>query len=208
MYNYIAIEGNIGAGKTTLARQLAAAGGARLILEQFEDNSFLPKFYKEPERYAFPLEMSFLAARFNQLKKQLASRDLFSDQIIADYCIFKSLIFSKITLGEDEYNLYLRLFEIIDLQLPRPDLIVYLYRPVSRLLYQIQKRGRTYEEEIPPDYLEKIHEGYLEYLRSMPAARVLIIEIDGMDYENNPADFTYLQQLIQREYAPGLHKIR
>jgi deoxyguanosine kinase len=207
MLDYIVVEGNIGAGKSTLGRLLAQDSGSRIVLEQFEDNSFLPRFYKDPERYAFPLEMSFLASRFNQLKNILGQADLFSRQLLADYGLFKSLIFSKITLAEDEFHLYMKLFDIIDQQLPRPQLVVYIHRPVPQLLANIRKRNREYEQEIRGDYLEKVHEGYMEYFRSHPRLTVLLLEIGAMDFEASPTDYRLLKRYISGNYMPGLNII-
>ncbi|MGL5111397.1 MAG: 2-amino-4-hydroxy-6-hydroxymethyldihydropteridine diphosphokinase, partial [Flavobacterium sp.] len=163
-FNYIAFEGNIGAGKTTLTHKIAEDFNAKMVLERFADNPFLPKFYKDQNRYAFPLEMSFLADRYQQLSDDLAQFDLFKDFVVADYHIFKSLIFAKITLAEDEYRLYRNLFTIIYKEMPKPDLYVYLYQNTTRLLQNIKKRGRGYEQNITEDYLDKINTGYLEYI--------------------------------------------
>jgi deoxyguanosine kinase len=152
-YEFIAIEGNIGAGKTSLAHLLSKDFGAKLILEEFEDNSFLPKFYEDNRRFAFPLEMSFLAARFNQLKKQLHEPDLFQQRIVSDYIFAKCLLFSKVTLDEDEYELYQKLFEIINLQMRQPDLLVYLHNPIEKLQWNILNRGRVYEQHITDEDL-------------------------------------------------------
>ena len=157
-FNYIAIEGNIGAGKTTLTNKIAQDFNAKTVLERFADNPFLPKFYKDQNRYAFPLEMSFLADRYQQLSDDLAQFDLFKDFLIADYHIFKSLIFSKVTLNEDEFRLYKTLFDIIYKEMPKPDLYIYLYQNSERLLQNIKRRGRIYEQEIPFTYLEKIND--------------------------------------------------
>lgn len=154
-YNYIAIEGNIGSGKTSLTHRIAEEFNARTIFERFEDNSFLPKFYKDPDKYAFPLEMSFLADRYQQLKDELAKGDLFKSFTIADYFIDKSLIFARNNLQSDEFNLYARLFEIINSTLPKPELIVYLYNNIDRVQSNIKKRGRSYEINITDNYLEK-----------------------------------------------------
>ncbi len=205
---YIAIEGNIGAGKTTLSKMLAQDADAALVLEQFADNSFLPKFYKEPDRYALPLEMSFLAARFNQLKGKVSQSDMFSPRYIADYCLFKSLIFARITLDDDEYNLYLRLFEIINQQIRRPDLIVYLHRPVSKLLFHIAKRGRDYEQEIAPEYLEKIQEGYLSHFRSLVQTPILILELEHLDFQSDTSRYDAIKKLIFRKYENGIYRVR
>ena len=206
-YNYICIEGNIGAGKTTLATHIATDCNAKLILEQFEDNPFLPKFYQDPNKYAFPLELSFLASRYQQLVEQLSTNDLFKSFTIADYFINKSLIFAKNTLPEDEYNLYARLFNIMMSALPKPDLMVYLYVPINRLQDNIKLRGRSYEQEIKDQYLEKIQAGYLEHLRTIPDARVLIIDTINLDFVKHEAHYQLLVSKIFQEYSPGIHRI-
>lgn len=205
---FIAVEGNIGAGKTTLAKMLAEDWNTGLLLEQFEDNSFLPKFYKEPERYAFPLEMSFLASRFNQLKAQIPQGDLFRPSFVADYALFKSLVFARITLGDDEFLLHKRMFEIIDQQIRKPDLIVYLHRPVHRLKENIGKRGRGYEQDIQANYLHDVQEGYMEYFKTIPNQAILLIELEAMDFQNNPAHYDALKKLITKGYEAGIHKVR
>lgn len=207
LYNYIAIEGNIGAGKTTLSTRLAEQFNARLILERFEDNSFLPKFYEDPERYAFPLELSFLADRYQQLKNMLAVHDLFHPFTIADYFIHKSLIFARKTLNDQEFTLYSRLFAIIDNVLPKPDLLVYLYLNINRLQQNIRMRGRSYEQNIQDDYLAKIQEGYFDYIRQQQNMRVLLIDTNNLDFVANPADYDRLLSIIMKEYPVGVHRI-
>ncbi|MDD4848703.1 MAG: deoxynucleoside kinase [Bacteroidales bacterium] len=207
LYNFIAIEGNIGAGKTTLAKMLSAELNTKLILEQFEDNSFLPKFYKEPEKYAFPLELSFLAERFQQLRTQLIQKELFTNGIISDYFISKSLIFARKTLQDDLFGLYSNLFDIIGDSLPKPDLLVYLYLPISRLKENIKHRGRDYEQNIDPHYLEKIQEGYFEYLRRQENMRILIIDTNELDFVHHQNDYELLKKIIFREYHIGIHRI-
>jgi deoxyguanosine kinase len=207
-YKYIAIEGNIGAGKTTLATRLSEQFNTRLILEQFEDNSFLPKFYEDQARYAFPLELSFLADRFQQLKSQVSVQDMFQPVTIADYFILKSLIFARKTLSGDEYTLYSRLFSIIENVLPKPDLLVYLYLDIDRLQQNIRKRGRSYEQNIEDDYLRKIQEGYLDYIRQQSGLRVLLIDTNELDFVARESDYTRLTSLIMQEYPPGIHRLR
>lgn len=196
-FNYIAIEGNIGAGKTTLTTKIAEDFNAKTVLERFADNPFLPKFYKDQSRYAFSLEMSFLADRYQQLSDDLAQFDLFKDFIVADYHIFKSLIFAKVTLTEDEYRLYRKLFDIIYREMPKPDLYIYLYQNTERLLQNIKRRGRGYEQEIQPDYLEKINSGYLDYIKSQPDLNVLIIDVSDKDFVNNQEDYIFVLEEIQ-----------
>jgi len=197
-FNYIAIEGNIGAGKTTLASKLAEDCNAKLVLERFADNPFLPKFYKDQSRYAFPLEMSFLADRYQQLSDDLAQFDLFKDFVVADYHIFKSLIFAKVTLQEDEFRLYKTMFDIIHKEMPKPDLYVYLYQNTARLLHNIKKRGRSYEQEIPAEYLEKINQGYLDYIKTQTDLNVLIIDVSALDFVKKQSDYVYLLEKIQQ----------
>ena len=207
IYNYIAIEGNIGAGKTTLASRMAEEFNARLILERFEDNSFLPKFYESPDIYAFPLEMSFLADRYQQLKDQLAARDLFKTFTIADYFIDKSLIFAKNNLKPDEFNLYSRLFHIISAFLPKPDLLVYLYLDIPRLKENIKNRGRDYEQTIKQEYLEQIQAGYLNHFRSLQGMRILIVDTNHLDFMERPKEYEAFLDAIQKEYSEGIHRI-
>lgn len=206
-YNFIAIEGNIGAGKTSLATRIAEQYNAKLILEQFEDNSFLPKFYKEPEKYAFPLEMSFLASRFQQLKDQLSPQDLFKTFTISDYFIIKSLIFAKKTLGEDEYRLYTRFFNIIYQQLPKPELLVYLYVDTPKLQQNIKLRGRSYEQEIKGEYLDKIQQGYLDFIKQQKDLRILILDTNDIDFVQNEKHYQMIEQVIHQSYQPGIHRI-
>ena len=198
-FNYVAFEGNIGAGKTTLATKIAEDFNAKTVLERFADNPFLPKFYKDQNRYAFPLEMSFLADRYQQLSDDLAQFDLFKDFIVADYHIFKSLIFAKITLAEDEYRLYRNLFDIIYKEMPKPDLYIYLYQNSERLLQNIKKRGRSYEQEIHADYLEKINSGYLDYIKSQTELNVLIIDVSDRDFVKNQEDYLFILEEIQKK---------
>jgi len=198
-YNYIAIEGNIGAGKSTLALKMAEDFNAKTVLERFADNPFLPKFYEDQSRYAFSLEMSFLADRYQQLSDDLSQFDLFKDFIIADYHIFKSLLFSKITLEEDEFRLYRTLFDIIYKEMPKPDLYIYLYQNTNRLLQNIKTRGRSYEQDITSEYLEKINKGYLEYIKTQTELNVLIIDVSARDFVNNQEDYLFILNSIQEK---------
>lgn len=183
-YHYIAIEGNIGAGKTTLAHRLARHYQARLILEQFADNPFLPRFYQDRERYAFPLELSFLAERYSQLKDTLLNRDLFQQVIVADYTIIKSQLFARTNLGPDEYELFQRMAEIIKTQLPKPDLLIYLHTPIAKLQQQIHKRGRAYELDIADTYLEEIQDAYQQYLRQ-DDLKLLMVDTAVADFNRD-----------------------
>ncbi len=195
-FNYIAIEGNIGAGKTSLASLLATDFNAKLILERFKDNPFLPKFYNDQARYAFPLEMSFLADRYLQLLEDIAQFDLFKDCVIADYDAYKSLIFAKVTLADEEYNLYKKLFHLMHKELPKPDVYVYLYQNTDRLLENIKQRGRNYEQGIEAHYLQKINEGYLEFIKSQHNDNIKIIDISEMDFVRSRKDYLTIIKLI------------
>ena len=206
-YSYIAIEGNIGSGKTSLARLIAQEYNAKLILEQFEDNSFLPKFYKEPDKYAFPLEMSFLADRFQQLKNEVTPHDLFKSFTIADYFIDKSIIFSRKTLKEDEFLLYTKLFDIIISTLPKPDLIIYLYNTVEHVKRNIIKRGRDYEQKIETSYLAKIQAGYFEYFKQLQKSTVVIINTENLDFVNKNDDYLKIRSIIESDHPVGISRI-
>ncbi|WP_299777022.1 2-amino-4-hydroxy-6-hydroxymethyldihydropteridine diphosphokinase [uncultured Formosa sp.] len=194
--NFIAIEGNIGAGKTSLATKMSEDFNAKLVLERFADNPFLPKFYDDAMRYAFPLEMSFLADRYQQISDDLSQLDLFKDFIVSDYDVFKSLIFSRITLQEDEFKLYRKLFYIMYKEIAKPDLYIYLYQNTERLQQNIKKRGRDYEQQIEDDYLNKINLGYLEFLKNQTELKVKIIDISDMDFVANRADYLNILKLI------------
>ncbi|SDR67300.1 2-amino-4-hydroxy-6-hydroxymethyldihydropteridinediphosphokinase [Gillisia sp. Hel1_33_143] len=197
--NYIAIEGNIGAGKTSLSTMISEDFNAKLILERFKDNPFLPKFYEDQHRYAFPLEMSFLADRYQQLSDDLAQYDLFTDFVVSDYDVFKSLIFAKITLAEDEYALYNKLFGIMYKELVKPDLYVYLYQNTDRLLENIKKRGRDYEQNIQPDYLMEINQSYLAFIKSQTNIKVKVIDISDYDFVNNRTHYLEILDQISGE---------
>ena len=188
-YNYIAIEGNIGAGKTTLAKMMSDEFNAKIVLERFADNPFLPKFYEDEERYAFPLEMSFLADRYQQLTDDLAQFDLFKNLIVSDYYIFKSLIFAQVTLHKDEYLLYRKMFDLMYKEITKPDLYVYLYQNTDRLIKNIQKRGREYEQNIGASYLDKIHNGYSNFIKTQQDLNTLVIDVSELDFVNKSADY-------------------
>lgn len=206
-YSYIAIEGNIGSGKTSLAKLIAQEYNAKLILEEFEDNSFLPKFYNDPDKYAFPLEMSFLADRFQQLKNEVTPQDLFKSFTVADYFIDKSIIFSRKTLKDDEFLLYSKLFDIIISTLPKPDLIIYLYNTVDHVKRNIIKRGREYEQNIETSYLAKIQSGYFDYFKQMKKSTILIINTENLDFVNTKDDYLKIKSIIENEYSAGINRI-
>ena len=209
-YNYIAIEGTIGAGKTTLATRIAKDFNGKLVLEEFEGdkNPFLPKFYKEPEKYSFQLEMTFLALRFQQLKDKLGALDLFHDFIISDYYVAKSLIFSRNNLQEDEYQLFSRFFNIIFSDMPKPELMVYLYSDVECLQQNIRNRGRSYEQEISDEYLANIQQGYLDFIREQQdKMRILLIDTTHLDFVANERDYQRIIEVIDQPYEIGLHRV-
>lgn len=202
-YNYIAIEGNIGAGKTSLTKMISNTYNYKTILERFSDNAFLPKFYKNKDRYAFPLEMSFLEDRHQQLSDDLTQISSFKDHIISDYSIFKSLIFAHINLEKDEYILYKKMFDIIFKDIKKPDLYIYLYQNTTRLLQNIKKRGRNYELDIKASYLEKIQQGYINFITTKPDLNVLTIDVSDLDFVNNKKDFNTIIKKIE-EHSSSL----
>jgi len=197
-YNYIAIEGNIGAGKTSLSKMMSDEFNAKIVLERFADNPFLPKFYEDKERFAFPLEMSFLADRYQQLSDDLAQLDLFKNFVVSDYYIFKSLIFAQITLQKEEYLLYRKMFDLMYKEITKPDLYVYLYQNTTRLLENIKKRGRDYEQNIEASYLQKIHDGYKSFISTQQNLNTLVIDVSELDFVNNPDDYTNIINQIKK----------
>ncbi len=204
----VVIEGNIGAGKTSLAKRISVDYDSHLILERFADNPFLPKFYQDQDRYAFPLEMSFLADRYTQLKKELIDPDMFAPFIVADYYFMKSLIFAANTLAGDEYNLYAQLFHLMYSSLPKPDLYIYLHQDPENLLINIWNRGREYESAITVDYLKKIQTGYFDYFRQEPSMRILVLDTREIDFVNNSDDYrTVLEAIFNKDYPLGVTRI-
>jgi deoxyadenosine/deoxycytidine kinase len=206
-YNYLAVEGNIGAGKTTLATKIAHQFNGKLILEQFEGNPFLAKFYENPEKYAFPLELSFLAERYQQLKRELAHQELFSNFTISDYFLNKSLIFARKTLNPDEYQLFITLFNIMNANLPRPDLLIHLFVQTPRLQQNIKARGREFEQQIPDEYLDKIQVSYLDYLKQQPQLRILMLDINKLDFVTSNNDYQKIIEAIDQDYPKGITRI-
>ena len=195
-YNYVAIEGNIGSGKTSLSNLMSDEFNAKIVLERFADNPFLPKFYEDQERFAFPLEMSFLADRYQQLTDDLAQFDLFKNFIVSDYYIFKSLIFAQVTLQKEEYALYRKMFDIMYKEISKPDLYIYLYQNTDRLLENIKKRGRIYEQNIEASYLQKIHVGYTNFIKTEQDLNTLIIDVSELDFVNNHNDYREVLKII------------
>jgi deoxyguanosine kinase len=207
-YNYVVIEGNIGAGKTTLATRIAEQFNARLILEQFADNPFLPKFYQDPDKYSFPLELSFLASRYKQLNDELGSQDIFKAFTVADYYFMKSLVFAASTLKGDEYNLYRQIFYIIYSSLPKPDIYVYLHISTERLLKNISRRGRDYEKSITGEYLQKIQDSYFTFFKQNPENKYLIIDVNEIDFVANKSHYSkMINTIFLNDYPVGLNKV-
>ena len=203
-YNFISIEGNIGAGKTTLANLLAKHYNARLVLEEFADNPFLPKFYENPQQFAFPLELFFMAERYKQLKELIQQKDLFQSVTISDYLFTKCLLFAKVNLPEDEFRLYQRLFDIIHQQLVQPEILIYLHAPVSRLQLNIKKRARPYEQKIPDEYLFSIQETYTHYIKQHNL-KTLFIDASNADFLNNEAHLQTIINALDKDYDIGQH---
>jgi deoxyguanosine kinase len=203
-YHFITIEGNIGAGKTTLAHLLARHFNARLILEEFADNPFLPKFYENPQQYAFPLELFFMAERYKQLKELIHTNDLFQSITITDYLFTKCLLFAKINLPEEEYRLYQKLFEIIHQQLVQPELLIYLHAPVNRLQQNIKKRNRSYEQSIPDEYLLNIQQTYTHYIKQHNI-KTLFIDASNADFLSNPKHLQVIIDALDQDYDQGQH---
>ena len=205
---FTVIEGNIGAGKTTLAGRLAEQFGRRLILEQFTDNPFLPLFYKDPDRYAFPVELFFMAERHKQLEAELAHRELFTQAgTVADYLFVKTLLFARNSLSEQEFRLFSRLFSVMDAGFPSPDLVVYLHRPVAALQRNIARRGRSFETSIADDYLRSVQAAYFSYFRSVPDLPVVVVDCGETDFTQDEAYGRVVELLTERAYRPGLHTL-
>lgn len=205
--NFIAIEGNIGAGKTTLATRLAADQNRRLILEEFSDNPFLPPFYREPERYAFPVELFFMAERHKQLQAELTQADLFTSGVIADYIFVKTLLFARNTLPDEEFRLFSRLFKVMDAGFPNPELIVYLHRPVEALQANIAKRGRDYEQEIKDEYLANVQSAYFNYFGSQKDLAVLVLELGDKNFAEDEGLYQRIVALMREEYPVGMTSV-
>ena len=205
-YSFVTIEGNIGAGKTTLAHLLSKHYNARLILEQFADNPFLPKFYESPEQYAFPLELFFMAERYKQLKDLLQTKDLFQSITVSDYLFTKCLLFAKVNLPVEEFRLYQKLFDIINPQILQPDILIYLHSPVNKLKENIKKRNRQYEQGIASDYLFNLQETYTNYIKQHHI-NTLFVDTSNADFLDNPAHLTTIIDALDKEYEDGQHFI-
>ena len=206
-YKFVVIEGNIGVGKTTLSSMLAKDYNARSVLEKFEENPFLPKFYKDHEKNAFPLELFFMAERYHQLKKE-KEQDLFQPITIADYFFMKSKLFAQNNLQKDEQQLFNSLFEIMLSSLPNPDLLVYLYADINRLQQNIKNRGRSFEQEITNEYLQNIQDRYLDYLRKQSNFPVLILDVSNVNFKENEKVYLQIKELLKNTYEIGVHQFK
>ena len=205
-YQFITIEGNIGVGKTTFSKMLANELNYRIVLEEFADNPFLPKFYEQPERYAFSLELFFMAARYRQFG-DLRAQDLFSHGVVSDYFFVKSKLFAENNLSDDELLLFNRLSDIALKNLPKPDLIIYLHSDVSRLQQNIQKRGRSYEQNISDEYLLDIQNKYFDFFKKHSDFPILVVDVSEVDFVNQPHVFQQLLNLTSDTYSKGFHRI-
>tara|TARA_B100000959_G_C14886625_1_gene584889 strand:+ start:556 stop:1209 length:654 start_codon:yes stop_codon:yes gene_type:complete len=203
-YNFICIEGNIGAGKTSLAEKIAKDFNARLVLESFANNPFLPKFYKDPSNNAFPLELFFMAERYQQLK-QVKEQEMFSDFTISDYFFMKSRLFAQNNLSADELDLFYRLFDIMLATLPKPDLLIYLHSDIKTLQINIKKRARTYEQEITDEYLQRIQEKYLDYFKKQKDFPVLVLDVTSVDFLTDENLYLQIKEEICKSYNLGVH---
>ncbi len=203
---FLVIEGNIGAGKTTLSTRLSEAFNRRLILEAFDDNPFLPLFYQEPDRYAFPVELFFMAERHKQLQHELANQELFTQGTIADYLFIKTLLFARNSLTEEEFGLFGRLFRAMDTNFPKPDLIVYLRRPMEALQQNIARRGRSYEGNIQYDYLLSVERAYLSYFNTLKETPVVLLDVGYTDFTTSEISYQQIVDLLTVPYAPGVHR--
>lgn len=207
-YKFIAIEGNIGAGKTTLSRMIHEESNCKLILEQFTDNPFLPFFYEDPTRYSLPVELFFMTERHKQLQKELSQSELFSEFIVSDYYFIKTLLFAKNNLNEEEYRLFKRLFNVLNSTFPEPELIVYLYRSVDNLLANIKNRGRDFEQSIKGEYLDSIQKAYLNYFKSIENIPVLVIDVEGSKFWESKDEYEAIKSLIAKgDYKKGMNYI-
>ena len=205
-YSFITIEGNIGAGKTTLANLLSKHFNARLILEEFAENPFLPKFYENQEQYAFPLELFFMAERYKQLKDLLQTKDIFQQVTISDYLFTKCLLFAKVNLPNEEFRLYQKLFDIINPQIVQPEILIYLHSPVNKLQGNIKNRNRHYEQNISNDYLFSLQETYTNYIKQHNI-KTLFIDCSNADFVNNEAHLAIIINALDKEYEDGQHYI-
>jgi deoxyguanosine kinase len=205
-YHFIAVEGNIGAGKTTLSQLLSQHYNAKLMLEEFAENPFLTKFYENPKQYAFPLELFFLAERFKQQQDLIKNTDLFQSVTISDYLFTKCLLFAKVNLPEEEYRLYQKMFDVFQQQLVTPDVLIYLHAPVSKLQSNIKKRNRKFEQSIPDEYLYKLQETYTSYIKQHNI-KTIFVDASNADFLYNEAHFKLITDALEKDLEEGQHFI-
>jgi len=206
-YNYIVVEGNIASGKTSFCEKIANTYGCRLILEQFDDNPFLPHFYQDPERFAFAVELFFMTERIKQLQRNLINQDLFSAFTVADYAFVKSLLFARKNLTEEEFRMFAKMFNAFSSSFPNPDILIYFHRNVDELMSNVNKRGRGYEKYIKADYLQTIQDSYFEYFRNILSFPLLIVDVSGVDFVQNDIHYNTVESLLKKQYLPGVHRI-
>lgn len=206
-YNYITIEGNIGSGKTTFCKKIKEEYNCQLILEEFDDNPFLPLFYKDQQRWAFTVELFFMTERYKQMQQQLISRNMFVDFTITDYAFIKTLLFARQNLDAGEFKMFQKLFTTLNQSFPQPELLVYFHRSVDVLQQNIARRGRSYEVGITDDYLTKVQNSYFEYFRNILSYPILIIDLNTIDFETNERNYQEVKLLLAKKYNPGVHRI-
>ncbi len=207
LYQFVCIEGNIGSGKTSLVEKLSTDYGGRILLEEFEDNPFLPLFYNDPERYAFTVELFFMTERYKQMQNHMSNQDLFNRYLFTDFSFIKTLLFARKNLQKEEYKLFQMLFSVLNKSFPTPDLMVFLHRDTEHLINNIRERNRSYELSITQEYLKTIQDSYFEYLRNITSFPVLILDIKDLDFVSNATHYETIKFLISKQYNPGVHRI-
>ena len=205
-HHFIAVEGNIGAGKTTLSQLLSQHYNAKLMLEEFAENPFLTKFYENPKQYAFPLELFFLAERFKQQQDLIKTADLFQSVTISDYLFTKCLLFAKVNLTEEEYKFYHKMYDVFSQQLTQPDVLIYLHAPVNKLQSNIKKRNRKFEQSIPDEYLFKLQETYTSYIKQHNI-KTIFVDASNADFLYNEAHFKLITDALEKDLEEGQHFI-
>ena len=207
-YRFLTIEGNIGTGKTTVCKLLAEENNFKLVLESFADNPFLPFFYENAERYAFPVELFFMTERQKQLSENVIQSDLFQQTVLADYFFLKTMLFAKNNLNDNEFRLFQRLFKILNDTFPKPDLLIYMHRPVDVLLKNIRARNRSYEQKISVNYLENLQDAYFDYFKVEQDIPILILELGDINFDKGSAAYEQLVSLMQVAQPPGVQHIK
>ena len=206
-YKYICVEGNIGTGKTTFAEMLSKEYSCELILEEFQDNPFLPFFYQDKDRYALSVELFFMTERYKQLQRQLSNRGLFQDFVLADYSFVKSLLFAKNNLIDEEFRLFQSMWKVFNSAFPKPDILVYFHRPIDTLMKFIDVRGREYEKLIQPEYLSTIQNTYFDYFKNILTFPVVILDLNEIDFVSDPKSYEAIKHILTQKYLPGVHRI-